>query len=72
MAEAVNFHLGATRSDIFDLESRQNQVALISEMYHVASLYHDDVIDGAFLRRNKPSVNYNYGNNNSITITTQH
>ena len=32
-------------------------MAMIAEMIHTASLLHDDVIDDATTRRNKPSVN---------------
>ena len=32
-------------------------MAMIAEMIHTASLLHDDVIDNASLRRNKPSIN---------------
>ena len=32
-------------------------MAMIAEMIHTASLLHDDVIDNATTRRNKPSVN---------------
>lgn len=32
------------------------------ELVHLASLYHDDVIDEATVRRNVPSVNSRYGN----------
>ena len=32
------------------------------ELVHLASLYHDDVIDEATVRRNVPSVNHRFGN----------
>lgn len=41
----------------FRLLTQQKVVAMIAEMMHTASLYHDDVIDGADLRRGKPSAN---------------
>ena len=52
MAEAVNKQLDTRRfltseAAVRDLERRQNEVALIAEMYHTASLYHDDVLDKA-------------------------
>lgn len=39
------------------LETDQRTVAMIAEMIHTASLIHDDVIDAATSRRNKPSIN---------------
>ena len=38
----------------------QRKIAMISEMFHTSSLYHDDVIDNADKRRGKPSVNLNW------------
>ncbi|XP_055345714.1 all trans-polyprenyl-diphosphate synthase PDSS1-like [Paramacrobiotus metropolitanus] len=37
---------------------KQRKVAIIAEMIHTASLIHDDVIDEADTRRNKPSLHY--------------
>ena len=34
---------------------------MVAEMIHIASLAHDDVIDGATVRRGKPSVNAKWG-----------
>lgn len=42
------------------------KTAAIVEMVHAASLLHDDVIDDAFLRRGKPSINLLYGNKTAI------
>ncbi len=42
--------------------------AVIMEMTHVASLYHDDVMDEATLRRGIPSANRRWGNQVSIMI----
>ena len=64
VAEAVNNHLEIQDND--ELEKRQYEIAVISEMYHTASLYHDDVIDKAELRRSEPSVNLKYGSKMSI------
>ncbi|XP_014467722.1 PREDICTED: decaprenyl-diphosphate synthase subunit 1 [Dinoponera quadriceps] len=52
MARAINYHKG---SDV--LSYSQQRIAMISEMVHVASLLHDDVIDQSNFRRGKPSVN---------------
>jgi len=42
------------------------KTAAVVEMIHAASLLHDDVIDDAFTRRNKPSINALYGNKTAI------
>jgi len=40
--------------------------AAVVEMIHAASLLHDDVIDDAYTRRGRPSINALYGNKTSI------
>ncbi len=42
--------------------------ALVVELTHVGSLYHDDVMDEAQLRRGSPSANTRWGNSVSILI----
>ena len=44
------------------------KTAAIVEMIHAASLLHDDVIDNAYTRRSKPSLNALYGNKTSIML----
>jgi len=44
------------------------KTASIVEMIHLASLLHDDVIDDAFVRRKKPSINAMYGNKVAIML----
>ena len=44
------------------------KTAAIVEMIHAASLLHDDVIDDAFTRRSKPSLNAVYGNKTAIML----
>ncbi len=44
------------------------KTAAIVEMIHAASLLHDDVIDDAFTRRNRPSINALYGNKTAIML----
>ena len=44
------------------------KTAAIVEMIHTASLLHDDVIDDADTRRNKPSINTLYGNKTAIML----
>ncbi len=40
---------------------KQSDVGLIAEMMHTASLYHDDVLDAADLRRGRESINRKFG-----------
>ena len=42
--------------------------ALLVEMIHVASLIHDDVIDGADMRRGRPSVNALWQSRNAVVL----
>lgn len=44
------------------------KTAAIVEMIHAASLLHDDVIDDAYTRRSKPSLNAIYGNKTAIML----
>ncbi len=43
-------------------------IAAAMEMVHVASLLHDDVIDGAEVRRGNPSANMKWGNHLPILV----
>ena len=73
MADAVNFELKIKSPDD-NIENeghklvrrKQHDVALIAEMYHTSSLYHDDVLDKAELRRAKTSVNHRWGQRSSV------
>lgn len=42
------------------------QAAVASELIHMASLVHDDIIDKSGLRRNRPSVNRLWGNHYAV------
>jgi len=42
--------------------------ALVVELTHVATLYHDDVMDEATMRRGAPSANTHYGNSVAILV----
>jgi len=44
------------------------KTAAVVEMIHAASLLHDDVIDDAYMRRSKPSLNALYGNKTAIML----
>src|SRR5215210_9148389 len=50
--------------------SRANVVrmATVMEMLHTATLVHDDIIDNAELRRNRPSVNSRFGNQTAVLM----
>ena len=48
------------------LTPEYHQVAAVTEMIHVATLLHDDVLDDAPLRRGKPTVNTVWGNTVSV------
>lgn len=49
-------------------EQDVQQAAMVMELTHVASLYHDDVMDEADLRRGAPSANRFYGNSIAILV----
>lgn len=49
-------------------EARLQQAAMVMELTHVASLYHDDVMDEADVRRGAPSANRFYGNSVAILV----
>lgn len=55
--------LSLTTGDYYDKELLHPAAAL--ELIHIASLYHDDVMDQAQLRRNAVSVNAQWGNVNA-------
>ncbi|XP_024962525.1 solanesyl diphosphate synthase 3, chloroplastic/mitochondrial isoform X3 [Cynara cardunculus var. scolymus] len=68
MATALNIQISKPASenvvDMFstDLRLRQQSIAEITEMIHVASLLHDDVLDDADTRRGIGSLNFVMGN----------
>lgn len=49
-----------------DLPQAQRRLAEISELIHTASLFHDDVIDGADTRRGFPALHKVFGNKMAI------
>ncbi len=49
-------------------DSRAQIAGVVVELTHVASLYHDDVMDDAALRRGVPSANAAYGNSTAIMV----
>ncbi|CAG7874602.1 unnamed protein product [Brassica rapa] len=72
MATALNVRvpeaLAAESADIVpsELRVRQRGIAEITEMIHVASLLHDDVLDDADTRRGVGSLNFVMGNKISV------
>ena len=44
------------------------QLALILELIHVASLIHDDIMDEAGLRRERPTLHATWGNAKSVLV----
>ncbi|MCL7026351.1 hypothetical protein MKW94_005437 [Papaver nudicaule] len=68
MASALNGSLpGSVAANVSnELRRRQQLIAEITEMMHVATLLHDDVLDDADTRRGVPSVNYCMGNKLSV------
>jgi octaprenyl-diphosphate synthase len=51
-----------------ELNDSHITVAVIIEMVHLATLVHDDVIDGGEMRRGRPSMAVNCGNNVSVLL----
>lgn len=49
-----------------NISSAQQRLAEIVEIIHTASLFHDDVIDAADMRRNTKAVNVEFGNKIAI------
>ncbi|KAK1309163.1 hypothetical protein QJS10_CPA09g00648 [Acorus calamus] len=72
MATALNMRMSESIADDVinslskDLRARQQCIAEITEMIHVASLLHDDVLDDAETRRGIGSLNFVMGNKLSV------
>lgn len=58
----------ASRQSTSFVERSVISVAAAMELIHAASLIHDDVIDHASLRHNKPTINSKYGQDVSIAL----
>lgn len=50
------------------ITSSHVDLAVILEMIHVATLVHDDIMDGAELRRDQPTANAKWGNSISVLL----
>lgn len=62
MARLCNYHA----HDKSKVSVDQRKCAMISEMIHVGSLMHDDVVDASIVRRGKSTVNYLFGDKNAV------
>ena len=51
-----------------DDEQGMIRLAAVMEMLHTATLVHDDIIDNADLRRNRPSLNAKFGNQAAVLM----
>jgi octaprenyl-diphosphate synthase len=58
-----NYAVGGRASD-----EKVIRLAAVMEMLHTATLVHDDIIDNAAVRRNRPSVNSKFGNQNAVLM----
>ena len=50
------------------IEDDHHKLAVILELIHVATLVHDDIIDGAEIRRQAPTANAKWGNALSVLL----
>ncbi|KII60912.1 Decaprenyl-diphosphate synthase subunit 1 [Thelohanellus kitauei] len=62
----LSFVLNADESNKSFVSPKQLMIAKFSEMVHVASLIHDDVIDSAKTRRCRPTINSQLGDRAAI------
>ena len=44
------------------------RMATVMEFLHTATLVHDDIIDNAATRRNRPTINNQYGNQTAVLM----
>jgi len=51
-----------------EITSSHVDLAVIVELIHVATLVHDDIMDGAELRRDQPTANAKWGNSLSVLL----
>ncbi len=62
---ALAFLAGGSTGEITD---DHHKLAVILELIHVATLVHDDIIDGAEIRRQAPTANAKWGNALSVLL----
>jgi len=51
-----------------NISSEHLNLALIVELIHIASLVHDDIMDGAVVRRERPTLNAKWGNGLTVLV----
>lgn len=51
-----------------NIGSEHLDLALILELIHIASLVHDDIMDGAEVRRERPTLNAQWGNSLTVLV----
>jgi len=61
-------HRGISDGSESEILKNIEKIAMVSEMLHNASLMHDDVLDEAFTRRNKRTLNGEFGDKNAVLI----
>jgi octaprenyl-diphosphate synthase len=62
---ALTFLVGGATGEVTD---DHHKLAVILELIHVATLVHDDIIDGAEIRRQAPTANAKWGNALSVLL----
>ena len=62
---ALTFLAGGATGEVTD---GHHKLAVILELIHVATLVHDDIIDGAEIRRQAPTANAKWGNALSVLL----
>ncbi|MCB1207622.1 MAG: polyprenyl synthetase family protein, partial [Verrucomicrobiae bacterium] len=62
---ALTFLAGGATGEVTD---DHHKLAVILELIHVATLVHDDIIDGAEIRRQAPTANAKWGNALSVLL----
>lgn len=62
---ALTFLSGGATGEVSD---DHHKLAVILELIHVATLVHDDIIDGAEIRRQAPTANAKWGNALSVLL----
>lgn len=50
------------------ITQEHQRLALILELIHIASLIHDDIMDGAEIRRERPTLHAKWGNATSVLV----
>jgi len=51
-----------------NISSEHINLGLIVELIHIASLVHDDIMDGAHVRRERPTLNAKWGNGMTVLV----